>query len=332
MPNCMRRLRVVHLIATVVAVMTVAICPGIQAQSVVQNATPASPPAAADSSQTSTSSHMTDSLVVGPGDTLHVVVFDSPELEQRVNVSDSGNANFTLIGDVHVAGLSANQVSRTLEGLFVRGHFLTHPNVNVMIEQSATMQVSVLGEVHNPGNYEIGTARNILEIISLAGGLTDAADRHITVKRKQGDNQTSTVFLPNNAGDAIAQSEMVYPGDTVIVPKAGIVYVLGDVNRPGGFYMSRDSKLTVLQAMGMAGGALPTAAAPHSRIVRKDPKASNGYVDIPLPLRAIQNGKKPDVQLQADDVIYVPFSYGRNALIQSQAIFASATSALIYAY
>jgi polysaccharide export outer membrane protein len=275
---------------------------------------------------------MTDSLVVGPGDTLHVLVFDSPELEQRVSVADSGNANFTLVGDVHVVGLSANQVARTLEGLLVRGHFLTHPNVNVMIEQSATMQVSVLGEVHNPGNYEIGTSRNILEIISLAGGLTDSADRNITIKRKQGNNEATTVYLPNSATDAIAGSALVYPGDTVIVPKAGIVYVLGDVGKPGGFYMSRDSKLSVLQAIGMAGGCQPTAAAPHSRIVRKSATATDGFLNIPLPLKAIQDGKKPDVQLQADDVIYVPFSYARNAVIQSAAIFASATSAAIYTF
>jgi polysaccharide export outer membrane protein len=265
---------------------------------------------------------------VGPGDTLHVVVFDSPDLEQRVSVTDAGNANFDLIGDVHVAGLNVNQLARTLEGLLVRGHFLLHPNVTVMIEQSATMQVSVLGEVHNPGAYEIGTTRNILEVISLAGGLTEEADRHIVIKRRQGDS--TSVFVPNNAGDAIAASVMVYPGDTVVVPKAGVIYVLGDVGRPGAYYMQRDSKLSVLQAVSMAGGLLPNAAAPHSRIVRKTTDNAQGYVDIPLQLKAIQNGKKPDMPLQADDVIYVPFSYARNTFIQSPAILASAASAIIY--
>ena len=123
-----------------------------------------------------------------------------------------------------------------------------------------------------------------------------------------------------------------YPGDTVIVPKAGIIYVLGDVNRPGGYYMQRDSKLSVLQALGLAGGLQMTAAAPSSRLVRRDATAPNGYVDIKLQLRAIQNGKQKDMALQADDVIYVPFSYARNFLIQGNAILASATSAIIYTH
>jgi polysaccharide export outer membrane protein len=272
-----------------------------------------------------------DAVLIGPGNSLHVLVYDEPGLEQRVTVSDEGNANFFLVGSVHVAGMTANQLARTMEGM-LGGHYLVHPNVNVTIEQSATMQVSVLGEVHAPGVFEINSARNILEVISLAGGLTDAADRNITIQHGQGKGDTVTVFMPNNADDAIAKSAMVYPGDTVIVPKAGIIYVLGDVNRPGGYYMQRDSKLSVLQAVGLAGGLQMTAAAPKSRIVRKDPSAPNGYVDIPLELRAIQNGKQKDMPLQADDVIYVPFSYARNFLMQSNQILASATSAVIYTH
>jgi polysaccharide export outer membrane protein len=322
MPNFIRT-RVGRLVGVNIVIGAMAVCSPLLAQSASQSV-PTKPLAA------STTASTVDSLVVGPGDTLHIVVFDSPDLEQRVSVTDGGNANFSLVGDVHVAGMSGNQVARTLEDLYIRGHFLTHPNVNVMIEQSATMQVSVLGEVHNPGSYEISTSRNILEVISLAGGLTDVADRNITIKRKQGTTDVTTVFVSNDANDAIAKSAMVYPGDTVIVPKAGLVYVLGDVGKPGGYYMQRDSKLSVLQAVGMAGGLLPTAAAPHSLIVRKSPEAPNGYVNIPEDIRAMQKGKKPDVQLQADDVIYVPFSYARNTIIQSPAILASATSAIIY--
>lgn len=289
--------------------------------------------AAAPQSQSATSgSSMVKGIVIGPGDVLHVVVYAVPDLEQRLTVGDNGTADFTLIGPVQVGGLTQTEASQKLERLLVSGHFVLRPNVTVTVEQSASMQVSVLGEVRNPGTYDIATARNILDVISLAGGLTDAADRNITIKRRQGDADKTLVFVPNNADDAIAKSVLVYPGDTVIVPKAGLVYVLGDVGRPGGYYMQRDSHLSVLQAVGMAGGVLPNASAPHARIVRKDPSAQNGYVDIPLPLRAIQNGKKPDVQLQADDVIYVPFSYPRAWIIGSSQIMASAASALIYAH
>ena len=320
--------------AALIAVALLASCSHGVAQAVSGAVTPATqqpasaipPPSAAPASPSTK-----DTVLVGPGDSLHVLVYDEQSLEQRVTVSDQGNATFFLVGSIHVAGQSANQIARNLEGL-LGGHYLVHPNVNITIEQSATMQVAVMGEVHSPGTFEIASARTILEVISMAGGLTDAADRNITIQHGTGKADAVNVFVPNNAQDAIAQSSMVYPGDTVIVPKAGIIYVLGDVNRPGGYYMQRDSKLSVLQALGLAGGLQMTAAAPSSRLVRRDATAPNGYVDIKLQLRAIQNGKQKDMALQADDVIYVPFSYARNFLIQGNAILASATSAIIYTH
>lgn len=273
-----------------------------------------------------------EALVIGPGDMIHVSVFDEPDMEQRVSISSTGIGHFYLVGDMRVGGMTINQVEKALEDSLRSRNLLVNPNVNVTIEQSASAQVSVLGEVHNPGTYDISTGRNILDILSMAGGLTDIADRNITIKRKQGKDESISVFLPNDAKAAIDKSVLVYPGDTVVVPKAGLIFVLGDVNRPGGYYMQRDSTLSALQAVTMAGGLLPNAAAPHSRIVRRDPSNPKGYIDIPLQLRAMQNGKKPDIQLKADDVIYIPFSYYRNFVIQSPAILASATSALIYTH
>jgi len=324
MPNYKNHLLLSLSLSASFVLAAAATCDSVMAQE-VQTATVAA------TANAGVHSEPAQSFVVGPGDLLHVVVYDEPGLEQRVNVTDSGIVNLFLVGDVRVAGLSADQVARTYERL-LRGHYLVHPVANVTIDQSATMQVSVLGEVRNPGTFEIETARNILDIVSLAGGLNDDADRRITIKHRDSKAGATEVFLPNNAGDAIAQSVLVYPGDTVIVPKAGLVYVLGDVGKPGGYYMQRDSGLSALQAVGMAGGLLPNAAAPSSRIVRKDPNAPNGYAQIPLQLRAIQRGKQKDVQLQADDVIYVPFSYARNLIVQSPAILASLSSAIIYTH
>lgn len=270
------------------------------------------------------------SIVIGPGDHVHIEVFDTPELEQQAVVSSAGNVNVSLLGDVHLGGETADQAAQTLDRMYLEGHLLKRPNVHVTIEQSQSMQVSLLGEVKNPGSFDVGTSRNLLDVLALAGGLADDADRHITIKRhNQPASAAETVFLPNDASNAIAASAMVNPGDTVIVPKAGLVYVLGDVGKPGGYYMDRDSKISVLEAVSKAGGVLPNAAAPSSRILRK---TETGYQNLPLPLRAIQNGKKPDFQLEANDVIYVPFSYARNIVISSPAIIASASSALIYAH
>ena len=121
---------------------------------------------------------------------------------------------------------------------------------------------------------------------------------------------------------------MVYPGDTVVVSKAAVVYVLGDVSKPGGYPINtNNSSMTVLQAIALAGYANHTAAVSKSKLVRE---TANGVQEIDLPVGAMQKGKLPDVALLPDDVVYVPFSFLRNIGVNSQGILASATSAAIY--
>ena len=121
---------------------------------------------------------------------------------------------------------------------------------------------------------------------------------------------------------------MVYPGDTVVVAKAAVVYVLGDVLKPGGYPMStNNSSMTVLQAIALAGYANHTASVGKSRLVRETP---TGVQEIDLPVGAMQKGKLPDIALLPDDVVYVPFSFMRNIGVNGQGILASAASAAIY--
>ena len=122
---------------------------------------------------------------------------------------------------------------------------------------------------------------------------------------------------------------MVYPGDTVVVPKAGIVYILGDVNRPGGIVMDNNSsEMTLLQALAMAGGVARTAKQGHAKLLHKD---GTGYKETQLSLGDIQNGKQQDIALAAGDVLYVPFSYAKNVAVSgSSGIISSLSSAVVY--
>ena len=124
---------------------------------------------------------------------------------------------------------------------------------------------------------------------------------------------------------------MVSPGDTIVVPKAGIVYVLGDVNHPGGYLMTNnESKMTLLEALALAGGVSKTAKQNHARLIRKEGSAT--YLDRQFSIGDLQEGKTPDIAMQPGDVIYVPFSFGRNlAIFGAGSIAAAATSAGIYA-
>ncbi len=269
-----------------------------------------------------------ESLKIGPGDTVHVKVLEASELEQAARVTDSGEIPLILGGNVKVAGLTPAEAARAIEMVLKNGGFVLHPHVTVTIDQYATQNVSVLGEVHSPGAYPIGTPRTIVDVLSMAGGLNEVADRKITIERRA-SGEKITYFLSNQSRTALDDNVKVYPGDIVMVPKADVVYVLGDVGRPGGIVMNtNDSRLSVLEAISMAGGTLPHAVPSHTRMVRK--QADGTYVEISLPLSEMQKGKKPDVQLQANDIIYVPFSYGRNMALSLGGIVSAAAGSSIY--
>ncbi len=269
-----------------------------------------------------------ESLLIGPGDLAHVQVFDTPDLDETARVNDAGELPLLLGGNVKVASLTPAAAARAIEGRLLEAHLMLHPRVLVTIEQYATQNVSVMGQVVKPGAYAIGTPRPVLDVLTLAGGLTDLANRHVIIERHANGEQLS-YFVSNDPHDVFEHNVLVYPGDRVLVPKTGIVYILGDVGRPGGFPMSNnESALTVLQAVALAGGTTSSAVPSKAKLIRKE--GDGGFEDIPLPLSAMQKGKKPDLQMQAGDIVYVPFSYLRNAALGLTGIAASATSAVIY--
>ncbi len=203
-----------------------------------------------------------------------------------------------------------------------------YPRVMVTVTQYATQNVTVFGQVVRPGSYPIDTPRSVVDVLGLAGGLTDLADRRVTIERHTSHRQIS-YYVSNRSDDLLDQTVMVNPGDKVVVPKAGIVYVLGDVGRPGGYPMTNnDGTLTVLQAISAAGGTHSSAVPSHTRLIRRT--SAGGYQSDPVPFSAMQKGKKPDIHLQAGDIVYVPFSYLRNAALGLTGIAAAATSAVIY--
>lgn len=268
------------------------------------------------------------SLLIGPGDMLHLEVFDTPDLEQRVRVTDEGEISLTLGGKVKVAGLTPADAASVVDSYLVTKNYLIHPHVSIVVEVYATQKVTVLGEVKLPGQYEVGTPRSILDVLAMAGGLTDIADRNLTVVRHNSSEQIS-YFVSNTTAEAVKTEILVYPGDKVIAAKAGIVYALGDFARPGGYTITNNySQLTVLQLVARAGGTNHSAVPSHARIVRKAPDGS--LTDILLQLGKMQKGKVPDMTLQADDILYVPFSYVRNFMLNGSSIAASAASAAIY--
>jgi polysaccharide biosynthesis/export protein len=267
-----------------------------------------------------------ESLLIGAGDLVQVDVMDTPEMEQQVRVTDDGTVPLAYIGNIKVAGQTPANAAGMIERALIAKNVMRHPEVTVKIQEYATQDVSVLGQVRTPGTYPITTPQPILKILSLAGGLADAADRHIMIKRQNGEQ--FPYFVSNDSDEALAHEVLVHPGDTVLVARAPNVYIMGDVNRPGAYTIAtNDAKLSVMQAVAMAGSAAKTSIPSHVRLIRK---TDNGLVETQVRLDEIQKGKQADVMLQANDIVYVPFSWLKNVAVNSASIAASTAGAAVY--
>jgi polysaccharide biosynthesis/export protein len=269
-----------------------------------------------------------ESLLIGPGDLIQVDVMDTPEMEQQVRVTDDGSVPLAYVGSIHVAGDTPAQAALKIQAALMEKKVMHQPQVTVKMQELATQDVSVLGQVKTPGTYSITTPQTILKVLSLAGGLTDTADRHVTVKRHTTSEEIK-FYISNDSDEVLSKPVMVYPGDTVIIPRAPMVYVMGDVNRPGGYAIAtNDARLSVLQVVAMAGSANKTSVQAHVRVIRT---TAQGRVEMPIRLDQIEKGKRPDVMLQPNDIVYVPFSWMKNvALNGSSSIAASTAGAAIY--
>lgn len=270
-----------------------------------------------------------ESLLIASGDVLHVQVFDTPEMEQHVRVTDAGELPLVLGGNVKVVGLTPGEAAHAIEKVLLDGNYFLHPHVTVEVEEYAESKVYVIGEVNQPGGVEIHKPRSVLDVLAMAGGLDQLASRSILIQRR-GEEAKIPYYVSNNAETALDSAIKVNPGDTVYVPRAGIVYVLGDVKIPGGYAMTNnETQVSVLQLVARAGGTNNSAVPSHARLIRK---TSNGTVEIPLQLSQMQKGKIADIPLQPDDIIYVPFSYLRNSVTNVQGLATSLGSAALYKF
>ena len=269
----------------------------------------------------------TESLVIGPGDQLHVQFYDTPELDQHPRVNDAGDAPLLFLGPVTLAGKTPDDAAKLIAGLMVSHNFMSHPQVVVSIDQYATQEVIVSGEVGKPGGLMLSTPRPLLDVLALAGGLTSIADRHILIQHRGGSQAPTSYFVANDPAQQLGGVQLIYPGDVIVVARVGIVYILGDVGRPGGYPLSSNNEhVTLLQALANAGSTNKTAVISGVKLMRK---SGDNYVEVPLHLGRVEHGKEPDPLLLANDVVLVPFSYLKNFVLTGAGVAASVGSAVI---
>jgi len=267
-------------------------------------------------------------LLIGAGDLLEVSLYGMPDFKTEVRVSSGGDISLPMLGTVAVAGLSVEQAETLIERKLSQKSLFNDPHVTVFEKEYATQGISLLGEVQRPGIYPLLGSRKLYDAISAAGGTTPKAGRYVLITRRNDPQHSVRVPLLTGAPESMENNVTVEPGDTILVSKAGVVYVVGDVHQPGGFVMENGNDITVLKAIALAQGTNPNAALDSARVIRKTPE---GPQDVPLSLKKIMAAKAPDIQLQADDVVFVPGSAGKSAAKRgAEAILQMATGVAIW--
>ena len=251
-------------------------------------------------------------IAIGPGDLLDLSVFDVPELVLKVRVDVNGCVSLAFLGDVKLAGMTVGNAQRLIARELVARQLVKDPQVSIFIEEFATQGITVYGEVNTPGIYPLMGPHHLYDVISAAGGLTLKSGRTVTVLHSGQSDHPEVVVLANinpTENPLEHTNVRIYPGDTVIVSKAGMVYVLGEVNKPGAFLMEDNTSISVLKATALAGGTTKLASLKGSLILRKSPA---GTTQTRIPLDKIYHGKAQDLQLHAEDIVFVPLSNIRN--------------------
>jgi polysaccharide export outer membrane protein len=264
---------------------------------------------------------------IGAGDLVEMSVFDTPELSGKLRVSNTGDIILPLVGSIHVAGMKAGDAQNLIRQKFIDGGFLKDPQVTVFVAEYATQGVSVLGEVKTPGIYPAFGAHKLMDYISLAGGLTPLAGTNITVTRVGHPNDPEHLKISASSAPTPLNNPEILPGDSIFVEKTGLVYVIGEVARPGGFPMDHDDHLTILQAIALAQGTTYTAAKGSTKIIRTTPQ---GHEEIPVDLNKILASKATDASLQDNDILFVPSSVAKATLKNMESLLPVAASATIY--
>jgi polysaccharide export outer membrane protein len=296
------------------------------AQPISQAARSASGAPQAQPADANKDSDLPSSAKLGPGDLIEVSVYNVPELTTKARVSSSGDLYLPLVDYVHIDGLTLEEAQVLIEKRLRDGGFVRNPHVTIFVDDAASQGVTIIGEVGKPGIYPDVADHKLYEVISLAGGFTTAASRKIAIIR-QNNPEPIRIDLPRNLADDLRGNVEIMPGDTITVPRAPIIYVVGDVGRPSGLLVDNGT-LTVLQAIALAGGTNHTAKMSGVRIIRKTPA---GMIETKVQLQKMLEAKIPDVTLQADDILFVPVSGGRILAGRTfEAAMSAATAVSIY--
>jgi polysaccharide export outer membrane protein len=270
--------------------------------------------------------------LLGPDDQLLIRVLDVEEFSDQlpVKIDPNGQINLPLLGTIKASGMTAEDLEIDLVRR-LRG-FVKDPHAKVRIAEFRAAPVSVLGSVNSAGVQQIRGRRTLYEVLSQAGGLKGDAGDIVTVTRPKSsgvlplanvrtDDSGNYLIGEVNARDLLSAKSpqaniVILPNDVVSVPRAELVYVMGEVTRAGGFVLDQGGPVTLIQALSMAGGPLQMANLSRARVLRMQP-GSSVRQNIEVDLQSVLHGKGEDIRLRAEDVLYIPHNTAKAVALRA---------------
>ncbi|MGH9718188.1 MAG: polysaccharide biosynthesis/export family protein [Candidatus Acidiferrales bacterium] len=287
---------------------------------------------------------------VGSGDLLHIDVFDVPELSRDVRVTDTGEISFPLIPRrISVAGLTPFELEKKLDQLLIENGLVSHPQVSVFVKEQYSEPVNVVGAVGHPIVFQVVRPTTLLEVLAAAGGISPDAGSTVIITRPilNDEPREKPASITSNADPDVKRITIrlqdlletgdpvynipVYGGDTITVPHAGIVYILGPgIAQPGGYVLQgHGEQVTALRAVALAHGFTSFAKANSSVIMRNND--TGGRDEIHIRLKDIEKHKSEDFALKSNDILYIPDSTAKKAIARGlQAALGIGTQVAVY--
>lgn len=232
---------------------------------------------------------------LGSGDVIRISVYQNPDLALDGRISEAGTLSFPLLGGVKLGGLTTSQAEKVIADGLRTGNFVKQPQVSVLVMQVRGNQVSVLGQVNRPGRFPIEVAdMRLSDLLALAGGIAaTGADTITLMGTRDGKSIRKEIDLPSIfRSDNRADDLRVQNGDSIYVERAPMIYIYGEVQRPGVVRLERG--MTLLQGLAAGGGLTLRGTEKGIRVHRK---AADGKVEVVQP--------NMDEGLRDGDVVYV---------------------------
>ena len=265
--------------------------------------------------------------VLGPDDQIIIHAFNAAEISDRpIQITGDGYINLALVGRVKAAGVSVSGLEQELTTRLA--NYVRDPQVTVLVSEFRSHPVSVVGAVNMPGVVQMRGRKNLVEVIALAGGLKPEAGNTVSITRELSSGR---IPLPGAADDPSGQYSVAHvnlhnimeahnpqdnivveTNDVVMIPRARLLYVVGEVQKPGGYVLSERDSVTVLQAVALAGGLTSLASPKKAKILHQGGDQLT-RTELPTNVSKILSGQAPDAELHADDILFVPSNLPKSA-------------------